>query len=255
MKSYQKLAKYKTFSLSVVNSITGNESTSTSLISRLLKKKYIVRIRKDLYTCIDLTTGDTVANKYQIASSINDGAYISNHTAFEFYGVANQIYNTIYVSSEKKFNTFEFMGNTYKYIRSSFNDGVENVKNIENVRITNLERTFIDSINSISKYIGVEEMIKITETLDSLDSNMIIHYMDKYKKKALYQKVGYFLENYYDGEPLNKDFFELCHLKSGKSVRYLITGREGVFNSKWKLIIPEEYVPKARQQEQLNEYI
>ncbi len=255
MKNYPKLAKYNTFSLSDVNRITGNESTSMSLISRLLKKNYIVRIRKDLYTCIDLATGDIIANKYQIASSINDGAYISHHTAFEFYGVANQLYNILYVSSEKKFNAFEFMGNTYKYIKSSFYDGVENVKNIENIRITDLERTFIDSINSISKFIGIEEMIKITNAIDRLDSKRLVYYMDKYNKKVLYQKVGYFLENYYYGEPLNKDFFELCHLKSGKSVRYLIAGRDGRFNSTWKLIIPEEYLSKAGEQELIDEYV
>ncbi len=253
MKVYQKLAKYTTFSLSDVNDITGNESTSTSLISRLLKKNYIVRIRKDLYTCIDLTTGDIIANKYQIASSINDGSYISHHTAFEFYGISNQIYNTIYVSSKKKFNTFEFMGNTYKYIKSSFSDGVEEVRNVENIRITDLERTFVDSINSISKFIGVEEMIKITETIDSLDSKKLIGYMAKYNKKVLYQKVGYFLENYYIGDPLDNDFFKICHLKSGKSVRYLISDREGKYNSKWNLIIPDEYGFRASEEELLDE--
>ncbi len=232
-----------------------NESTFTSLLSRLLKKGYIVRIRKDLYTCIDLTTGDIIGNKYQIASSINDGSYIFHHTAFEFYGVSNQVYNTIYISSEKKFNTFEFMGNTYKYINFSFSDSVEEVKNVENMRITDIERTFIDSINSISKFIGVEEMIKITETIDSLDSKKLLDYMAKYNKKVLYQKVGYFLENYYAGEPIDKEFFKLCHLQSGKSVRYLISERDGKFNSKWNLIIPDEYVSKVSEEELLDDYI
>ncbi len=253
MKDYKKLAKYTTFSLSDVNNITGNESTSTSLISRLLKKNYIVRIRKDLYTCVDLTTGDIVASKYQIASSINDGSYLSHHTAFEFYGVSNQVYNTIHVSSKKKFNTFEFMGYNYKYIKSFFNLGVEEISNIENIRITDLERTFVDSINSISKFIGVEEMIKITDAIDSLDSKKLLDYMAKYNKKVLYQKVGYFLENYYKGEPLDNNFFEFCHIKSGKSVRYLISNREGKFNSKWNLIIPDESIIKGDKL--LDEYI
>ncbi len=79
--------------------------------------------------------------------------------------------------------------------------------------------------------------------------------MAKYNKRVLYQKVGYFLENYYTGEPLDKEFFKLCHLKSGKSVRYLISGREGKFNSNWNLIIPDEYETRVSEAGLLDEYI
>lgn len=255
MKEYEQLAKYKTFSLGDVTTITGNESTSTSLITRWLKKKYLVRIRKDLYTCVDLTTGDIIANKYQIAAAINDESYVSHHTAFEFYGLANQVYNTVYVSSKKRFNTFEFMGITYKYISSAFSDGVVQVKNVEGIRITDKERTFVDSINLASKVGGIEELINITKTIDDLDSDKLLDYLKRYNKKVLYQKVGFFLENYYLGEQFDKEFYKICQIKLGNSVRYLIQGREGKFHDKWNLVIPEEFLPVINERLDPDEYI
>ena len=242
MKEYERLSKKITFSLGDVTAITGNESTSTSLISRWLKKNYVVRIRKDLYTCIDLTTGDVIANKYQIATAINDSSYVSYHTAFELYGMANQVYNIVYVSSNKRFNTFGFEGITYKFVKSGFDDGVVEVRNTEGIKVSDVERTYIDSVNLVSKIAGVEELINITENIERLNKEKLIKYLELYDKKVLYQKVGYFLENHYVGEKLCDDFFEMCRDKSGNSVRYLLGGREGRFNVRWNLVIPEEYI-------------
>lgn len=46
MKEYERLSKKITFSLSEVTAITGNESTSTSLISRWLKKTMLLGFEK-----------------------------------------------------------------------------------------------------------------------------------------------------------------------------------------------------------------
>lgn len=255
MKEYEYLSKKITFSLGDVTAITGNESTSSSLISRWLKKNYVVRIRKDLYTCIDLTTGDVIANKYQIATAINESSYVAYHTAFELFGMTNQVYNTVYVSSKKKFNTFNFMGITYKFVRSAFDDGVIKVKNIEGIRVSNIERTYIDSVNFVSKIGGVEELINVMERISSFDEEKIRKYLEIYDKKVLYQKTGYFLENYYMGERFADDFFEMCKSKSGNSVRYLIQGHEGKFDNRWNLVIPEEYMFRSDGQGEPNDYI
>lgn len=244
MKEYKKLAKKPTFSLKDVVALTGNESTATSLISRWLKKKYFVRIRKGLYTCVDFTTGAIVANKYQIASAINEESYVSHHTALEFYGLANQVYNVVYVSSKYRFNNFSFMGISYKYVKSAFDDGIINVKNIEGIKITDKERSYIDSANLLSKIGGVEEFIYNTKMIEELDEEKLLNYLDKYNKKVLYQKVGFFLKNYYNGENLSHEFFDLCHLRSAQSVRYLIQGQKGKLDNHWNLIVPEEFIPQ-----------
>ena len=75
--------------------------------------------------------------------------------------MVNQVYNTVHVYSKKRFNTFEFMGTTYNYMSSPFYDGVFKVKNVEDIRVTDVERAFVDSFNLLSKVGGIEELIII----------------------------------------------------------------------------------------------
>ena len=69
-----------------------------------------VKIRNGLYTCISGENGGPVANKFQIASSINESSYVSHHSAFEYYGVTDQVYYDVYVSSDMRFHDFIFDG-------------------------------------------------------------------------------------------------------------------------------------------------
>ena len=255
MRIYDQIAKLKTFTLSDVTDITGNVNTSASLIGRLLKKNYIIRIRKDLYTSIDLTTGNIVANKYQIASAINENAFISHHTAFEFYGLANQVYNTVYVSSKKRFNTFIFKETTYKHVESSFDEGVFQVKNIEGIRIAEIERALVDSIQHVGKIGGFEELIKTIEMLEELDELKLLQYMKKYHNNFLYQKTGFIFERYYKGEGISASFYERCRIESRDSVRYLVPNHSGKFQASWNLIVPEEYLARNDEEVGPNEYI
>ena len=105
-----------------------------------------------------------VANRYQIACAISDTAYLSHHSAFEYYGFANQVYNEVYVSSETRFNSFEYDNITYKYVASRMAEGVVVAKNTTlGVRITDIERTIIDSIHDLNKIAGLEELLNCLE--------------------------------------------------------------------------------------------
>src|SRR5690625_6964466 len=120
-----------------------------------MKKDRIRKVRKNIYSVVNPATGQLVATRYQIACAITDTAYISHHSAFEYYGLANQVFYEVYVSSETKFNHFEYGHVTYKYVASRMSEGVFEAKNTTGVRITHLERTVVDSlrdINTIGEY-------------------------------------------------------------------------------------------------------
>ena len=75
-------------------------------------------------TCISGETGAPVANRFQIASSLTKTSYISHHTAMEFYGITDQVFYEVYVSSETEFKSFLFDGYTYRFIKPKISDGV-----------------------------------------------------------------------------------------------------------------------------------
>nr|WP_245250869.1 type IV toxin-antitoxin system AbiEi family antitoxin [Youngiibacter multivorans] len=206
-----------------------------------MKKDLVRKIRKNIYSAVNLATGQLVATRFQIACAITDTAYISHHSAFEYYGLANQVFYEVYVSSKTKFNHFEYAHVTYRYVASRMSEGVIEAKNTTGVRITDLERTVVDSIRDFNKIGGFEELLNYLEGVHYLDEKKLIGYLDIYDTQGLYQRVGYLLDNYRKEMQLSSEFIEYCKSKIGKSRRYLVNELKdnSSYNNEWELMVPE----------------
>lgn len=242
MKGYKELAKLRIFSLAEVENMAGNKKTAYSMLARLMDKGLVKKIRNNVYSCVNPATGEVMVSKYQIACANRNSAYISHHTAFEYYGLANQVYYEVYVSSDIRFRDFEFEGIKYKRIASKLNKGVVQPRNSEGIRVTDLERTVVDSIKDFEKIGGFEELINCLSTVNYLDEEKLKAYLNAYDIQALYQKTGFILEQYMNEMQISSEFLEYCKRQTGKSTRYLLreSRYDGIYNSEWKLVIPEE---------------
>ncbi len=147
----------------------------------------------------------------------------------------------VYVSSETKFNTFEFNGLTYRYQMSRINDGI--VKKQDGTRVTDLERTVIDSINDFEKIGGLEELLRSLEMMPYTDETKLLCYLKSCGKQILFQKTGYILEHFKASLKITDTFFKACEAEISKSVRYLYRGlakEKFIYNKKWRLFVPEQ---------------
>jgi predicted transcriptional regulator of viral defense system len=238
MVGYTQLVKLNTFTMDDVCKLVGNKKTASSLVLRLSKKGLLKKIRNNLYTCINIADGQPVATKYHIACAINNTAYLSHHSAFEYMGIANQVFYEIYVSSEKRFNNFEFNGITYKYVSSKVSTGVIEPKNTQGIRVTTLERTVVDSIKDFENIGGLEELLNCIDSIPYLNENELIKYLDAFNLQFLYQKTGFLLEHYKNQFQLSDNFISYCKNKIGKSTRYLTKDSTKYLNE-WRLVVPE----------------
>lgn len=249
MTGYNELAKLNAFSLLDAEKRAGNKKTAYSLFARLTKKGLVKKIRNNIYSCVNPATGQVIASKYQIACASSNSAYISHHTAFEYYGVANQVYYEVYISSDNRFKDFEFEGISYTYVASKMSKGVIEPKNSERIRVTDLERTVVDSIKDFEKIGGFEELLNCLSVIHYLNEEKLLVYLDLYNIQVLYQKTGFLLEHYMNEMQLSKGFIEYCIYKTGNSTRYLLkeTIYGCTYNSKWKLMVPEGLYDIAEQ--------
>lgn len=236
MKYYEQLLKIGCFSREVLTNLTGNYNTSGSLLKSYLKKGYVFRIKRNLYVAVNLADHQPVVSKYHIAGSINKSAYVSHHSAFEYYGCANQVSYQVDVSSEIPFSSFEFDGNTYAYIASRIEKGVANRS--DGARVTDIERTVLDGINDFEKIAGLEELLRCIDLIPSLREDVLLYYLTSYDKQFLYQKTGYILQHFKIMFNLSEAFFNECSAYIGRSTRYLIQGTEGRYNREWRLVTP-----------------
>lgn len=238
MVGYAELSKMNTFTMADVCGLVGNKKTASSLVLRLSKKGLVKKIRNNLYTCVNVADGSVIASRYHISCAINETAYLSHHSAFEYVGIANQVFYEMYVSSSKRFSDFEFEGITYKYVVSKLEDGVVAPNNTKGIRVTSIERTVIDSIKDYEKIGGLEELLNCISAIPYLDENQLTVFLDAYNMQFLYQKTGFLLEHYNNELQISDQFIQYCKSKTGKSTRYL-TKDGGTYRAEWKLVVPD----------------
>jgi len=238
--AYLKLAKLIVFSFADVEELTHNKKTSYSLVNRMIHKGLVKKIKSDLFSCVNPATGDVFASKFQIACKSSATAYISHHSAFEYYGIKNQISYEVIASSKNPFKQFEFEGMSYKCISSKIDVGIIQPNHSELIRVTDLERTVVDSIKDMDKTGGLEELLNCLSLLHFLDAEKLKIYLDVYGTQALYQKTGLLLEHYAKELQIPAAFLEYCSSKIDKSTRYLSKEliHNGVYSSKWRLVVP-----------------
>lgn len=241
MNLYYEMLKNPVFSVEDVNAYYGNIESARSAVKRLRNDGLVSKIRNNMYTCISGETGQPVASRFQIASRITATSYISHHTALEYYGITDQIYYDVFVSSETGFRSFEFGGYTYYCISAKNREGVEIPSYGGGVLITDMEKTLVDSIKDMDKIGGVEEIVQCIECMSGLREERLIKYMESYHNQFLYQKMGYLLSVNKEKLGLTDSFFDVCKSRMGKSKRYL-TKDIGTkrYDSDWKLVVPAD---------------
>ncbi len=252
MSLYFKLLNKPVFSIEDVNKYYGNLNSARSAIQRLMKSGMVVKIRSNMYTCVNGENGMPVANRFQIGSSINDGACISHHTAMEYYGITNQVFYDVYVTSNTRFNAFEFDGYRYHHVFPKTSSGITHEEYSGGIVVTDKERTVLDSIKDIDKIAGIEEVSDNVSDMGRLDEGKLLLYLEQYDNQFLYQKAGYFLSKDINKHGLSDAFFEECHSKIAKSKRYLTKEASGgVYDAQWQLVVPD-YIDHMKNGELLD---
>lgn len=251
MDLYKKLVTMRCFTRGELAEIIGSDSAADWHIRKFLEKGYIERVRRDLYVVISLETQQPIANRFQIASSVAKDACISHHSAFEYYGYANQVYYQVYVAIKKRIRPFSYDGIDYCPIEYGWSEGIMEMEN--GVRVTSLERTVIDSIADFEKIGGIEELLRCLVLIPFLSPENLLSILKLYDCGKLYQKTGYILEAFKDDFGIPDSFFDECMKHLSNSKTYFSTVKDDfVFHKKWRLYAPKNL--KALIDKGVNDY-
>jgi predicted transcriptional regulator of viral defense system len=240
MKYYEQLVDAGCFTLADVTALTGNVDTARSVLFSYQKNGLITKVRRNLYAAMSLETKQPIPNRYAIASHIADDAYVTHHSAFEVHGVANQVYYEIYVASVKRFESFEFDGVNYRRVTPGIKEGV--ISAGKNMRLTDIERTVLESIRDFEKIGGLEETLKCISLIPHLDADKLLEYLSAYGNGFLYQRTGYLLSHSDGLFSLPDSFYATCQSYIPSAKRYLYGGLQSEphnLNHDWLLFVPE----------------
>lgn len=240
MKYYEQMLELGCFNKSKIIELTGNDAAAKSILYDYQKKGYIENVKRDLYVTISLETRQPVLSRYQIGSQLYPDAVISHHSAFEAFGYANQVFYEVYVETESRFRDLEYNGIWYHHMEKNVcKDVVTNGK----LRVTGIEQTVVDSIKDFSKIAGLEEIIRCIMLVPSMKEDKVLKAISAYNNMFLYQKCGYILEQLQRELGLSDNFFEYLLTYNTNGRRYLVKENgQNVWNSKWKLYVPENFM-------------
>ena len=233
-----------TFTKKDVIGLFENESQYEKWIAKRIRLKEIARVRNGLYVHID-RTGYAMTTKYELATKITEDAFVCYHSALEFFGVANQVFNIVTVGSEKRFNEFSF--HDIDYVRKAPNHMIQVMHIVKAaVRITSLERTVVDCIDDVNAAGGIEEILNALDQIRVLDEDKILETLRAYNKVLLYQKVGYVLEHFKEKFKFSDGFFAECQSHLTKQIKYFLRDeyKSLEFNSKWNLMAPTKLLSR-----------
>ncbi len=217
-----------------------NEKQYSNWISNKLKRGTYVKIRNNLYALIDPSTNDIYSTRFEIASNITNTSFICYHSALEYYGIANQVFNDVTVGTSTKFNNFIFNDIEFNYKLTKNIDFVNDIVR-EEIKVTSLERTIIDCIDDITLSGGVEEVLNALEQIKYLNEGKLLEILRIYNKMFLYQKVGYLFEIYNFQLKLSNSFFDTCKSYLTNKVNYFLNDEYNnlILNKDWKLFVPQ----------------
>lgn len=235
MKYLKELSSLKMFNKKDVISVCGSIHNANYVLKSYIDKGYITKIKKDYFVINDLVNDTPAANKYEIACGNGDNDFISHHSVFEFYGLNNQVYNIVDVTTNTFKRDFVFDNVLYKYHKS---DNLIQVNELTGIKISSIERAIVDCINDSANF-EYYELLECINNINIIDEIKIMKYLESLNNKLLYKKVGYVLEKFKETLNIQDEFFSECNKRSGNTVGYYNLKAKDVliFNAKWRLYV------------------
>jgi predicted transcriptional regulator of viral defense system len=234
----QLASKGNTFTFQDAQNILGSDYAVTKVIlSRLEKRGWIERIEKGKYMIIPLGAekGKYTLNEFVIGSLLVKPYAIAYWSALHFYGLTEQIPNTVFMqtTSRKKKQVISVFDVNYKIVRvretKFFGIRKEWIEESQ-INITDREKTVIDCLDKPKYCGGVLEVAKALKN-GKLDRDKLVMYADKIGNSGVIRRLGFLCELI--GIEINLSGIET------KNYLYLdpTMPQRGKKDARWKLIV------------------
>jgi predicted transcriptional regulator of viral defense system len=196
---------------------------------------------------------DCPIDPFQVASRMAPDAVLGYHTALAFHGNAYSVWNYFdYLTHNSNIPILRLRGAMYRAVsqpatlrRAKLESwGVETVDRLGvDVKVTSIERTFVDAIDRLDLCGGFEEVWPCLEMIQYLKLQPVIDYTLLLENSTLAAKVGFFLEQHKKQFEIKNEMLQQLSKHRPRLPHKVLNGsKEGKLISKWNLIIPANVI-------------
>lgn len=240
---YSKLYPKRVVNTSDINNILKDKHKSADYITNLREKGFLQKIKRGVYAVVppDALGKEYSPDKFLVGGKLKKNYYISHHSALELHGLAESIFNIVYITSNTYSQPLNHRNITYKFVTTKYFFGIEETQyKGETLEISDIEKTFLDCIRRIKYTGGLEELIKSLQGIPDMDYKKIWNYLKKFDETFLYHKAGFFLE-FLDNLSPPSSVLRKIQQNKGKRVYYLYGKENCVYKKKWNLMMPKNF--------------
>ncbi len=227
-----------------------------SSIKYYLKEGRLINIRRGLYAVVlpNSSVENTPVDPYLVAAKASDDSVLAYHTALELHGTAYSTFGKFIFLTSKKIKAFYFQDQLFQPTSiptSLYSKSETGITTIDrqgiSIRITSIERTFVDALSRIELCGGLEEVARSLESMSALDINNVIQYTLQLKNSVLAAKVGYFLEKREGAFSVDRSILKPLFSLKPKSPQYLDAHQKKYcrYVMRWNLMVPEKFINRT----------
>lgn len=237
------------FTVDDAKAIAGDSAKKA--ISNLVRKKWILTLKRGLYAIVPLDIGvkgaDSFAmHNFVVGSKLVEPYYIGFWSALNHYGFSDQIPTTTFIATTKARKGIEVLHTEYLFVQVSkrkFFGTAEMEIDGEMVRISDKNKTIADCLDHPEYCGGIDEIARsIYFSGKEIDFRKVKACALKMGNLTILKRLGYILEA---SGLLNKHqaVFRRMRLSKGYSLLDPLSPKSGHYNDKWGLLVNKEIKP------------
>lgn len=222
------------------------------IVHRLAKKKWILPLKRGLYSIVPLDVGvrgsdSFIIHNFVIGSHLIELYYIGYWSALNYHGLSEQIPITTFVATTRAKKSLEILGTTYQFVKvtkTKMFGTVEIEIEGKKVRVSDVEKTLVDCLERPQHCGGAEEIARaIYFNHREVDFRKLKAYAKQMGNVSIMKRLGYILEatDLIEGYSF---VFKGVELSKGYPSLDPVSPRKGSYNGRWKILINKEIDPK-----------
>ncbi|MDE0170299.1 MAG: transcriptional regulator [bacterium] len=224
--------------------------TARQVIARWESTGRVIRVRPGLYAAVPAeSAGPDLFSPYGylVACKLAPDAVVSHHGALQFFGCAYSIWSEYVYSATVPRAPFRYATNGYRgtrYPAALLRSGREQWGVVETrrrggvVRVTCIERTFVDVLSAPRLAGGWEEVWRSLQMVDELDVSQVVEYATFLDNATACAKVGYFLERHRELWPFDDPVLDALRNRKPRRPQHMDRRAGGDLVREWNLIVP-----------------
>ena len=236
----------KIFTIDDAKAIAGDQSIK--MLMNLVKKKWILKLKRGLYIIVPLDVGvkgadSFIMHNFVVASKLVEPYYIGYWSALNYHGFSDQIPATTFIATTKARKGLEVLGTSHLFVQVTKSRffGMVNIEiEGEKIRISNKNKTIADCLDHPEHIGGIDEIARsIYFSINEIDVKKIIRYAQKIGNITIIKRLGYIL-NTCDLIEKYKELFRNIELSKGYSLLDPMSPKKGKYNDNWMLLINKD---------------